>query len=126
MEQPSLDLEKHPVGDTIQEFKEYNHALVGGNTINNNIPTYAFVWTKHTSPDATSASGTLVHGDEVCDILTKNVSNLVIQQYAKPKPPPEPPPHHTTIFFIFLPWSYHTAIQLNMELFWILDYYYRL
>lgn len=34
MEQPSLDLEQHPVGDTIQQFKEYNHTLVGGNTNN--------------------------------------------------------------------------------------------
>ena len=77
-----MDLEQHPVGDTIQQIKEYKHSLVGGKTINNIIPTYAFVWTKHTSPDATSASGTLVLGNEVCDILTKNVSNLVIQQYA--------------------------------------------
>ena len=84
MEQPSLDLEKHPVGDTKQHYKEYNHTLVGGITNNNTVKTYAFVWTKHTSPDATSVSGTLVHGDEVCNPLTKNVSNLVIQQYAKP------------------------------------------
>ena len=64
------------------------------------METYAFVWTKHTSPDATLASAMLVCGDEVYNFAT-NLSKLVIKQYAKPQPPPEPPPLTRMFYFIF-------------------------
>ena len=78
----------------------YNNTLMGGNKINNTMETYAFVWTKHTSPDATLASAMLVCGDEVYNFAT-NLSKLVIKQYAKPQPPPEPPPLTRMFYFIF-------------------------
>ena len=78
----------------------YNNTLMGGNKINNTMETYAFVWTKHTPPDATSALAMLVCGDEVHNFAT-NLSKLVIKQYAEPQPPPEPPPLTRMFYFIF-------------------------
>lgn len=95
-----LDLEEHPEEDTTAKYNEYNHTLMGGNEHNNKMKTYAFVWSKHTSPDATSALAMLVCGDEVYNFAT-NLSKLVIKQYAKPQPPPEPPPLTRMFYFIF-------------------------